>query len=216
MTQKPNHRQPAHLEMAGGKSKRQQIWETLRKQKKFTVSSIENVTRINLDTIADYLRALERASVIAGCKQPRSVVRQLYTSKQYMLIDDRGIEAPRVKRDGSIVVMGLVNEQMWRSMRILKGNFTIVELARSASTPETPVTENTVQTYLKFLKLAGYLAHIAGKPTVGQGRTPDLYRLLPGKYTGPRPPMIQRVKQVYDPNLGRIVYAEEPAEVEAA
>ncbi|MDT4835434.1 hypothetical protein FQZ97_690990 [compost metagenome] len=68
----------------------------------------------------------------------------------------------------------------------------------------------TAYSYLRDLTLAGYVLVVDEGKTGPKGR-PARYRLAPGKYTGPLPPMIQRDGQVFDPNLGLVVYQHIPA-----
>jgi hypothetical protein len=70
------------------------------------------------------------------------------------------------------------------------------------------VVPGTAQDYLNQLALAGYLIEI--KKGQAQGTHPTRFRFNPARNTGPRPPMIQRTKAVYDPNLGQVVWQEEP------
>jgi hypothetical protein len=68
-----------------------------------------------------------------------------------------------------------------------------------------PTTVWTARSYLKWLKRAGYVVEVqASKPG-----TKARFRLGHGKYTGPRPPMIQRIGQVFDPNLGEVVFRQD-------
>mgnify|MGYP001580370799 FL=1 len=98
---------------------------------------------------------------------------------------------------------------MWRSLRIL-GELDADELAGQASIV-VPTTSWTARSYLKWLKRAGYVVEVQASKPGKKAR----YRLAPGKYTGPRPPMIQRIGQVFDPNLGEVVFRQpEPSEVE--
>jgi hypothetical protein len=111
----------------------------------------------------------------------------------YRLLRDEGVEAPRVRPDGSRVTMGQGREAMWRTMRILTRPWTPRELAVHASTEEHPVALQEAQDYAQRLCRAGYLHRTAAQT----------YRLIPARYTGPQPPRIQRTKAIWDPNLGR-------------
>lgn len=44
-----------------------------------------------------------------------------------------------------------------------------------------------------------------------RGRIRARYRFIAGRNSGPRPPQVQRLKQVYDPNLDRVVWRHEAA-----
>ena len=126
------------------------------------------------------------------------------------LIRDNGVEAPRLKRDGSPVTQGLGTEAMWRSMRII-GSFNGRELAAHASACGIEVKESTAKAYIIVLHAAGYLKVVEAAKLASPGKPPAQarYVLAPGKYTGPRPPMIQRTKTLYDPNLAKVVWNEE-------
>jgi hypothetical protein len=91
--------------------------------------------------------------------------------------------------------MGRGREQMWQTMRAL-GSFTVADLFVAASTDDHPVAESEARTYCQMLQRAGYLSGGAAG-----------YRLV--RYTGPLPPMIQRIKSVYDPNLKEVVWSSE-------
>lgn len=200
-------RKPAHLEMTGGRGPRQRIWEVIRKQAKdFTVMGIEKATIIDLYTIRTYVQTLERGGFI---EQFNETVK-LTDRKRYRLLRDIGVEAPRIDRQGK-PLPPTGNENMWRTMRIM-GDFTAAELAIRASTTDIKVAEQTAKTYARMLTTAGYLAIVEeGHPFIrGVGAKQSRYRLLPAKYTGPRPPMIQRTKCIYDPNLGKVIWQEEP------
>lgn len=200
-------RKPAHLEMAGGRGPRQRIWEVIRKNPAdFTVAVIEKAAMIDIPTVRTYVQALERA----GFVEPTGERLKPTARKHYRLSRDIGVEAPRLDRKGnSLRATG--TENMWRTMRIM-GDFTPAELASRSSTPDTTVAEETAKSYVGLLAAAGYLGVIEpGHAYIrGVGAKQTRYRLLASKYTGPRPPMIQRTKCVYDPNIGKIVWQEEP------
>lgn len=200
-------RKPAQLEMVGGRGPRQRIWEAIRKRRDgFTVTDIERATKIDRFTIHTYVRHLE----FGGFLEQADKVDKLFELKQYRLVRDVGVEAPRIDRKGK-VIRTTGNENMWRTMRIM-GEFTAAELSMRASTAETKVAEATAKKYLQRLSEAGYLSVIdKGHPYIrGIGAKAARYRLIQSKYTGPRPPMVQRTRSIYDPNLGKIVWQEEP------
>lgn len=200
-------RKPAQLELAGGRGPRQRIWEVIRKHRQdFTGYDIEKATRVDTATIRTYVQVLERGGFIE-----QTSARVAFTERQhYRLLRDVGAEAPRLDRKGKpIAPTG--NESMWRTMRIM-GDFTPAELAARASTAQTCIAEATAKTYARALCVAGYLIVVEeGRPFVrGKGARQTRYRLIPAKYSGPRPPMIQRTKCIYDPNLAKVVWQEEP------
>ena len=193
---KPN-RQPVHLEYIGGKSPRQRIWELVRSyQLPWTLAELHGrlPDRIHYDTVRTYLKALVAAGYVS-----RDCV-GIASSKNpplYQLARDAGVEAPKLKNDGRPVTVGRAQENIWRTLRALSRPFTLHELAALSHTEEYPVSLTAVQNYLQHLTAAGYLKT---DPDHGQ------YRLALN--TGPRPPMIQRVHRVYDPNLHQVMWTE--------
>uniref|UniRef100_A0A6H1ZEK8 Uncharacterized protein n=1 Tax=viral metagenome TaxID=1070528 RepID=A0A6H1ZEK8_9ZZZZ len=195
-------RKPIHLEMKGTKDNRQLIWEAVRgEQRPFTVQQIAWTVELDLETTRYCIQGLQRAGFIgiAGEKATRGKEQLLE------LIKDCGVEAPPVTRSGKPSVIGMGTEAMWRSLRIL-GEVSADELAAQASV-SAKTTQRTASSYLLWLHRAGYVIEISAAASGPRGRTAR-YRLAPGKYTGPRAPMIQRIGQLYDPNLGEVVYSQ--------
>lgn len=117
----------------------------------------------------------------------------------YILLRDNGIEAPRVRKDGSEVTQGGGNEAIWGAISVLDtfNSHTLTDLSGAAL--------STVKQYCKFLEHAGYLTVI----TKGKGGSAaSTYRTVKSRITGPRAPMITRLKAVYDPNMHQIVWSE--------
>jgi hypothetical protein len=190
------NRRPAHLEFAGGKSPRQRIWEKIRayhagQAEPFTLNRLvaDMPGTIHKDTTRTYVMSL----AAGGYLQQIGVY--------FHLIKDNGVEAPRVRKDGSEVTQGRAQENMWRTLRSLNHTVSCFELASMASTPEHPVSNTFATDYLLNLHKAGYLNKIGLK-----------YHLNPAMNTGPRPPMIQRIKQVYDPNVGKVMWKQETSD----
>jgi hypothetical protein len=202
-------RRPAQMELAGGKGSRQRAWEAVRRHAgAFTCFQIARKAKVDDAALITYLVSLEKAGFLAGEDMAGKPVR---TRKTWTLLKDNGVEAPRVTRDGKLVTQGMGTEAMWRSMRII-AEFNAAELAAHASASGVDVSERTAKSYVGALKGAGYLVVMAAAVARGGrlGADQARYRLPAHKYTGPRPPMIQRTKSVYDPNLGKVVWQEEP------
>lgn len=209
-------RKPAHLEQAGPvPTGRRAIWAAIRAHADgFTRSALVRVTGIHRDTVGTYLRGLEAAGYIGrpADLNPPSIP----AAPVWRLVKDVGVEAPRVTRDGRPVTQGLAREQMWRTMRMLKGDWSWRDLAIAASTEAQPVSETDARDYCANLAKAGYLVIVARGKGVGSGLgkggtgLPTRYRFVPARYSGPRPPMIQRLSTVFDPNLGTVVWQESP------
>lgn len=179
-------------------SPRERLWQTMRERKECTLLQLVCSTGVEKRTVQSYLQGLVKAGFI----EHRVLDREGY----YRLTREQA-EAPRVDRDGKLVTQGAGREALWRTMKILR-EFTCRELVAHASTERHRVAEDEALTYVRFLKLAGYLKLMQAER---RGRSPRQarYAFVPARNTGPRPPMIQRIKQVYDPNLGRVVWAQE-------
>jgi len=119
----------------------------------------------------------------------------------------KGIEAPRVRKDGTEVTQGHGNQALWGAMGAL-GTFNARVLASMAGTSLL-----TAKSYCTSLHRAGYLVVEREGKGRGNGGVLSTYRILRSKITGPRPPMITRLKTVYDPNTGTIVWQQDPQEV---
>lgn len=197
-------RKPIDLEMQGGKTNRQRVWEVLRANgEAFTLYLLIRLCRVDEETVRTFILALQRGGwieVVSG---------QAFEERVFRLIRDNGAEAPAVKRDGSPSTAGHSNEAMWRALRIL-GEVDADELAAAASTA-SPTAVATASKYLLWLNRAGYV--VVTRPS--KPGTKARYRLAAGKNTGPKPPMIQRIGQVFDANLGQVVYRQPEPELEA-
>lgn len=208
-------RKPAHLEQARRKpTGRRAIWAAIRARAEgFTLLDLADATRTPRDTVRDYLAGLEAAGYVAqiGAEAPRGAG-AVKPRRIFALVRDVGIEAPRVTKDGRPVTQGASREQMWRAMRMLRGDWSWRDLAIAASTEEHAVSEIDASDYCTKLALAGYLVVTeTGHQARGdQSATPTRYRFVPARNTGPRPPMVQRLHAVFDPNLGKVVWQEAP------
>lgn len=200
-----NNRKPAHLEQVGGKNKREQIWGIIRQLKTFTRTDIQGqlTTDMPIATIRSYIQGLEAAGIVSTSGTRPKKDGKGYINV-YKLEKDLGVEAPRVRKDGTEVTQGVGREQLWRTIKILK-SFNSRELALAASTEKHQVKDREAASYVESLHHAEYL--ILVKPS--KPGTKAIYRFNPRHNTGPKPPQIQRLKTLYDPNLGKIVYQDE-------
>jgi hypothetical protein len=175
---------------------RHAVWEEIKMHNQhgsFSVIEIAHSIRLGVDTVRDYLAGLCNAGYLLKVNRPMP---ESHRTQYYILDNDTGCDAPRVRKDGTPVTQGQGRQQMWNAMRILK-SFTATDLAFNASTDDHRVAEKEAQTYCAILCKAGYLV----------GRAEQRYMLIEAMWTGPHPPQIQRTKQVYDPNLKRVVWA---------
>lgn len=172
---------------------REATWELIRAKRTFTARELWQELKLAKSSIQDYLVGLTRAGYLSTEEIPSGTSTP---ALRYTLQRDPGPEPPRVRRDGTEVTQGRGRIQMWRAMRVL-GQFTLRDLVVHAATEEHQVAEIEAKSYCYFLTRAGYL--------IKRG---DLYTARRDRYTGPRPPMIQRIKQVFDPNLGKVVWSQ--------
>ncbi len=181
--------------LAGGKSPRQRVWEYIRAQVgEFTAADV-TPGDVPKSTAREYLAGLVCAGYLAqvAVEKPRRGVKNRYT-----LTRDNGIEAPRVRADGTEVTQGQGNEGMWGAIRVLD-TFTARQIADLSG-----VSPATAKTYCMYLERAGYL-EIA---VIGKGGGPSIYRSVKTRISGPRAPMITRLKAVYDPNLHQVAWMQ--------
>lgn len=203
-------RKPAHIELAGGCGPRQRVWDAIRRRRGAVFDLFDvNPGDVPRETVRDYVLSLVRAGYLATV----GTLIGPYDRRCYRLINDAGLEAPRVRRDGTPVTQGLAQEQMWRTLRMLKGDTNARELAAHAGTPEIPVREIAAADYLRNLHLAQYLECTRPGKGTGRGGIQARYRLISN--TGPRPPMVCRADAVYDPNLGKTVWVRPVTEEDA-
>lgn len=198
------------LEMQGTKGNRQRCWEAMRASAAgFTSYAIARAADVHDDVARTYLQCLIAGGYVVVVNAGSKSAKGQFEEQQLRLVRDTGAEAPAVTREGKESTAGRGSEAMWRTLRILD-QVDAHELAAQASAA-VPVSLHASRTFLKWLKRAGYVQVIVK----GKGGVPDRYRLTPGRNTGPKPPMIQRIGQVFDPNLGKVVYSHEPEELEA-
>lgn len=161
---------------------RQVVWEAIRARAgRFWPGDIVVASGAHRKTVSDHLKGWRLAGYVEHLEDGA-----------FRLARDVGQEAPRVLPDGTPVSRGGGTEQMWQTMRILK-EFEVVDLLTHG---EVPIREATARSYVGMLLQTGYL-RVIRKAVPSRGRM-AVYRLI--RNTGPRPPMIQSVKQVWDPN----------------
>lgn len=188
-------RRPADI----AKDNRQLVWDVMRDAFEkgrawMTLTVISDRSKVHRKTTSDYLTCL----VAGGYAEHRDD--EVLGCAVWRLTRDGGHHAPRLRKDGSAVTQGAGVANIWRSMRMLS-KFSTVDIALHSSTPSAPVSETTVRSYCTMLLATGYL-RVVQKADPVKGRK-AVYRLV--RNDGPKPPQIQRVKQVFDPNTG-VVY----------
>ena len=211
------------IALYGGVAPRPRIWDACRARAgaTWTSADILEATRtpgkldgdVDRGTLQTYLYCLEAAGIITV--ERVETVRGAGRRKHYRLARDEGVEAPRVRRDGTRVTQGLAQEQMWRTLRMLGADINARELAAHASSSAAAVAESAANDYLQTLDRAGYLIRTAEGKGVGRGGVQARYRLRADKNTGPKPPMVCRTRVVFDPNLHEVVWAPTVTEEDA-
>jgi len=170
------------------------VWEEIRRLKTFTKPDIHHNTDIPRKTITDYIKRMVAGGYVREIEREDEI-------KSYELIRDVGIHPPRVRPNGEPVVQGAGNANMWRTMRMMK-LFTPKDIMAHSNTDTVTVSEATAKKYCSTLLAADYLRVMQkAKPGVRQAT----YKLI--RNTGPLAPQIQRVKQVFDPNINEVTYS---------
>lgn len=188
------HKQPPALTLAAkALTDREKMWTVMRQEKSFTQAKIASLAGCGKSKVQDYLRGLCRAGFVRNLGEAG----KYFTISEYELVRDTGVDAPRVRKDGAMLPAS-GRTRMWNAMRVL-GVFSVDELVNAAGLPEAPVAFNEAQTYCAWLARGGYLA--------GDGA---VWRFIPAKFTGAKAPQILRVKALFDPNLGEVVYQPAP------
>ncbi len=187
------------MDKRNGYDTRQAVWNAIREKKVFNIKDIRDETTLKPDSVRDYVVGLENGGFLERVDPAEMGSGAVYC---WRLVKDIGVEAPRVRKDGTPVTSGKGRENMWNAMRIMR-TFTARELAVAARTPDCFVKESTAADYAKHLWFAGYLSK----------RDDGSYYMLPTAYTGPKAPMIQRTKVVWDPNQNRARWRSGEGEV---
>lgn len=211
MAEKRSHatRKPVHLVAKDGfRTGKERIWHAIRalaaRGKPFTRCDVAFEAKCSEGSARNYMEHLQLAGFLkAAGKQPKR--NGWYRNTPYLLARDNGIEAPKLKPDGTPAEQGMVREQLWRALRIL-GHFDVIQLVGTASTDKKPVKRSAAANYLGVLQRAGYVVTARGYSGSGRARGRTVYRFLQAMNTGPKPPMLQRSGAVFDPNLNKVVW----------
>ena len=177
-------------------SGRDLIWAAIRRQDQnagWRVTDLVLATRLPRHTIRDYLTGLRAAGYVTSQAEAGAPHERLYR-----LVRDCGVDAPRVRRDGTLLPP-TGRERMWRAMRIL-GSFGVVELRHAASEGGPAVSQGEAEHYCRALCQAGYLKRLASQR----------YLFVGAMDSGAHAPQILREYRVYDPNLDRIMWTSQP------
>jgi hypothetical protein len=166
---------------------REKMWAAMRQEKAFTQARIASLAVCEKKTAQGYISGLAAAGFVVRRRASKR------TEAVYDLVKDVGVDAPRVRADGTMLPAS-GRTRMWNAMRILKA-FTVDELVNTASLPEAPIAESEAALYCTWLARGGYLVQR------GEG-----WQFIPAKFTGAKAPQILKIKALFDPNLGEVVY----------
>lgn len=184
-------RKAVKLAPSGALSSREKLWRAMRELKTFRVPDLARAAGIDRlkYNVQDYLRGLLHAGIIRVALAPEHIGELAV----YCLVVDMGVEAPRVRRDGTLLPEP-AQQAMWRVMQVLR-EFSPRDLVANAQMAGIQIKPITAIQYCQWLARGGYL-----RAPESQGAP---YRLLHS--TGPKAPQVLRVKQLYDANTGKIM-----------
>lgn len=191
---------PQHLRRQS--ESREAVWKQIRTLKEFTIPDLTDECDLAYHTIFRYLGSLVRAGYLEVDRNPESSPAKAWRGGSgvphvYRLVRDN-ISPPRVRADGSEIDHHKGTQRMWNTIRSRK-IFTLSDLHALSSTTQHPVARSAAMMYLKYLEYAGYVKKIKGTELARA-----TYRLVIN--TGPKAPMVQRIRQVWDPNVEKVVW----------
>ncbi len=184
-------RKPVKLAPAGVLTTREKLWRAIRELKTFYGPELESKAGLDGSTycIRDYISGLCKAGILEVV-EPQQCPGDY---ARYRLCRDVGVDAPRVRRDGSAVPEP-AQQVMWRAMRVLR-EFGARDLVANAAMAGITIKLTTATQYCNWLARGGYLQ--------APRKRSAPYRLV--RDTGPKAPQVLQVKQLYDPNTGKIM-----------
>lgn len=171
-----------------GLTNRERMWAAMREAREFTIYELCLNTAMPRGRARDYIVGLVRAGILGVIPGKRRGNFDVYHLER-----DMGVNAPRVRRDGSFVPES-GRTRMWKAMMVL-GCFSVRELVAAASLEDAPVSHEEAEYYCRWLYQGGYLQRVSM----------NVYRFVPARNSGPKAPQILRVKQLYDPNTDKVV-----------
>lgn len=178
----------------------QRVWEAIRAMKIFRRDDIESATDLSQRQVQRTITRLHNHGYIA-LVDPGATPRDYKRMPKWQLVNDVGSNAPamqhrpgRKPRTMRLPMRG----RIWRAIEVFKRSyFTYRDIAVTADVPM-----NTARKYLELLLRAGYLRE--AKPAK-RGVRPRIYKVAPGRYTGPRWPK-EAKEGVIDQQLQQLVY----------
>lgn len=171
---------------------RDAVWPLIRAfGRPFRFKELWAKTSMHESSVREYLALLVRAGLVQR------------DGHSYRLVRDVGIDAPFIAADGRLMQRQTKTEAIWRAARIL-GEFNSQDIANALKALEITTARSGITDYLGNLRRSGYLALV--KPAGNAQGAWARYRFISARYTGPKPPQVQRSTAIYDPNTQRIVW----------
>ncbi|MBY6244101.1 hypothetical protein [Methylosinus sp. Sm6] len=203
-------RKPIHIEVAMPSGPTHYWREMLARPKGFTVTEIALASDgVAHATVKRYVDFLKQEGFVARIGEKRDG----YALRAVYAVTKRLPKAP-VRRPDPMHAPLTAREAMWNAIRALD-QFTVSELAVSASTEERPVAQRTADNYVRALLRVGVLQALAAPERLkGRGSTPGVYRLVKSANTGPQAPKLCNAGFVFDPNRNRVIGETVVTEVE--
>ncbi|MHA3079522.1 hypothetical protein [Acinetobacter sp. ANC 5502] len=191
-------------------SPRQRVWNSIRKNReKFTIAQVAEDGNTVYESARGFVSQLAKAGIVKILdEKPIHHENCLVKQRTYQLIKDIGYTYPTMTKSGELIIGVSGNKAMWNTLRITKQPINADELAAISSNDTLTIEVTTANNYLMLLHKAGYLKRTK-EPNRNIGGKAK-YLLLPDMNTGPKPPQVQRVKHVFDPNINQVMFAERP------
>lgn len=194
-------RKPIHIEVAMPSGPAHYWREMMARPKGFTIRQIALCSEgVAYKTVKRYVEFLKAGGFVVriGAKRDGYALQAVYAVKKRQT-------KPPIKRPDPQHAPLTAREAMWNAIRALN-QFTVIELAVSASTEERPVTQRTADHYVRALLRAGVLQTVSRPQThEGHGSSPGVYRLARSANTGPLAPKLCVAGFVFDPNSNRVL-----------
>ena len=190
----------------------QTIWETIRELKTFSEADLiiqaskkegRTVPDASVHAYLNKLKLGKYVETVAVEKLKHGQVRN-----RFQLARNTGHLAPCLTATGQPSKLGRARQNLWQSMRAL-GTFNYLELAASSRNDEVSVSNSEAKRFCRYLERAGYL--VVAQPPVHK-KALTVYRFVQSRYTGPLPPIIQTIDQVFDANTQQIVWSADEQE----
>ncbi|MBM3617500.1 MAG: hypothetical protein FJX23_03030 [Alphaproteobacteria bacterium] len=183
-------------------SDRDGMWEAMLARKSFTRHEIAGDVKMHKSSVVVYLKSLVAAGYLRETK-PEDPFREVTT---YTVLKASRLR-PLLNREG-VTLKQTARQRIWSALKVIgKAPFDWRDVCLVAKT-----TKNATVGYIHSLRNAGYLRKVAGDSPL----TPEKYVMPPSKDSGPLAPVIGKDRrEVYDPNLRKVVWRKEVGDVQS-